>query len=68
VIPDHPLADLAIGALIALIVLILTPGLAIAAVVSLAVFAGIGLWAVRRRAWGNARRRGAGARARRRAR
>jgi UDP-N-acetylmuramyl pentapeptide phosphotransferase/UDP-N-acetylglucosamine-1-phosphate transferase len=49
VIPDHPLVDLAIGALIALVVLIVTPGVAVAAILSLIVFLVIGVSAMLRR-------------------
>jgi hypothetical protein len=73
--PDHPLVDLAIGALIALIVLIVTPGIAVAAMVSIIVFIVIGVTAMlrrramgrpvfRRRASGSARARAGVARAR----
>ena len=64
---DHPMADVAIGALIALIVLLVTPGVAVAAIVAIIVFLAIGVWAVvRRRAWANSRRRAAAVRAHRR--
>lgn len=46
-IPEHPLVDLAIGAALALIVLIISPGVAVSAMIALVVLVIIALTGVR---------------------